>query len=102
MTTAMTDVVRSIAGSETFNVHGDAYMMSVIIHVRWGLLALPVASVTMAILLHLARAILNSKYQTILWKASALPLLLGEIQTRPEHDLAALPRHIDQIVDMTK
>jgi hypothetical protein len=55
MTTAMTDVVRSIAASGTSNVQGDAYRMSMIIHARWGWLALPLASMIMVMLLLLVK-----------------------------------------------
>jgi hypothetical protein len=55
MTTAMTDVVRSIAASGTSNVQSDAYRMSMIIHARWGWLALPLASMIMVMLLLLVK-----------------------------------------------
>lgn len=102
MATAMTDAVRSTSESGSFHVHGEAFQTNTIIHVRWGWIALPIASVILSIILLLATAISERKSGTVLWKASVLPLLLGGVETRPEHDLATLPPHVDHIVETTK
>ncbi|KAL3486790.1 hypothetical protein BJX62DRAFT_228507 [Aspergillus germanicus] len=102
LATTMTDAIRSAASGsgENPNVNGDAYKSTTIIHVRWGWVAVPVVSVAMGILILLATAFVSRK--SILWKASVLPLLLGGVRTRREHDLTALPAHVDQIMAVAK
>ncbi|KAJ5647730.1 hypothetical protein N7490_004102 [Penicillium lividum] len=102
MTTAMTDVLRSTAGPDTSRIHGTAYAERAIIHVRWAWIAVPVASVVMAVFILLATATSSRKLNTILWKSSVLPLVLTQLQTRPEHDLVSFPPHVGQITDMSK
>ncbi|KAJ5701683.1 hypothetical protein N7488_009231 [Penicillium malachiteum] len=102
MATAMTDYMRSTSTSTNSSVRCEAYTTQTMIHVRWGWITLPIASVAMAFFLFVATAVLAKKHKAILWKTSVFPLLFGTIQTRPEHDIAALPPRVDQIVAMTK
>lgn len=102
MATAMTDLLRSTAGPTTSHIRGMAYDERAIIHVRWGWITVPFASVIMAAFLLIATAISSRKLNTVLWKSSVLPLLFGHLQTWPEHDLASLPPHVSQITDISK
>ncbi|KAJ5766583.1 uncharacterized protein N7511_004199 [Penicillium nucicola] len=100
--TAMTDVFRSTMGPGASQIPGEAFEERAIIHVRWGWIAVPVASVVAVGFLLLSTAISSRGKNRILWKASILPLLVGQLRTRPAHDLTSLPPHIDQIMDMSK
>jgi hypothetical protein len=100
--TAMTDQIRSKPGSKGAYVRGTAYNDRQLIHVRWGWIALPTVTVILVAAFLFTTGVSNQKKHSILWKSSILPLLVGRLETQPEHSLTSIPGHVDEIVDKSK
>lgn len=102
MATSMTDVIRNTPTAHNFTVQGTAYRVETYIHVRWGWIAVPIASVVASVILLSFTIFATRKQNAVLWKSSILPLLVGKLETKPEHDLAFLSDHVGEVIDMSK
>lgn len=102
MATSMTDVIRNTPTAHNFTVQGTAYRVETYIHVRWGWIAVPIASVVASVMLLSFTILATRKQNAVLWKSSILPLLVGKLETKPEHDLAFLSDHVGEVIDMSK
>ncbi|KAL1853391.1 hypothetical protein Plec18170_005388 [Paecilomyces lecythidis] len=94
----MTDNIRS--SNKGALVNGRAFLTETYVHVRWPWTTLPIALVALAIVHFVATAI-NSRGQSVLWKSSMFPFLMGQLKTLPEHDIANL-RHMDKVYSMSR
>ncbi|KAJ5579600.1 uncharacterized protein N7459_005585 [Penicillium hispanicum] len=88
MATSMTDNIRSSDAAR--HLAGRAFITRTFIHVRWPWIILPVVTVVLAVLLLVATAISSSRLHAVIWKSSVLPLLVGRLETHPDHDLGVL------------
>lgn len=98
MATSMTDNIRSSNGA--IHVPGRAFQSETYIHVRWPWIALPVTLIVLSILL-LSVIVIISRGQSVLWKSSILPLIMGRLETSHEHEIAQV-RHMDELQSISK
>ncbi|KAI9927475.1 hypothetical protein ASPWEDRAFT_71908 [Aspergillus wentii DTO 134E9] len=98
MATSMTDNMRS--GKGTIHVPGRAFLTETYIHVRWLWIMLPVTLIVLSIL-HLTVMAVMSRGQPVLWKSSILPVIMGRLETTPEHEIAHL-RHMGEVQSISK
>ncbi len=94
----MTDQIRSSA--KATHVRGLAIRTETFIHVRWPWILVPTFLVAMSLIFFLSTAF-RSRGQSVLWKSSIFPLLIGQLETRPGHEIAHL-RHIGELQAMAK
>ena len=100
MTTSMSNEIRSNSPQRE-EIRGTAFETETYIHVRWPWIILPLADVFLSIILFLSTAITSRSSRTILWKSSALPLLVARLQTNPNHNLGPL-RNVDDLDHIAK
>lgn len=98
MATSMTNQIRSSAMGT--HVRGLAIRTETFIHVRWPWILVPTLLVAMSLIFFLSTALL-SRGQPVLWKSSIFPLLIGQLETNAEHEIAHL-RHIGDLQAMAK
>lgn len=98
MATSMTNQIRSSV--EATHVRGLVIRTETFIHVRWPWILVPTFLVAMSLVFFLSTAV-RSRSQPVLWKSSIFPLLIGQLETRPGHEIAHL-RHIGALQAMAK
>lgn len=98
MAVSMTDRMRSNKNSS--HVTGTAYRTITYINVRWPWIILPAALVVLSALLF-AAMIKTTRGDSVLWKSSVLPLMIGRLQTAPENDLT-YERHLGSIETISR
>ncbi|KAL4893673.1 hypothetical protein BDV59DRAFT_176929 [Aspergillus ambiguus] len=96
--TSMTDHIRSTA--KAVQVPGQAFRTETFIHVRWVWILIPTVLIASSIILLISTAIGNRAHP-VLWKSSIFPLIMGRLNTFPEHEIAHL-RHIRELQCIAK
>ncbi|RJE18263.1 hypothetical protein PHISCL_09399 [Aspergillus sclerotialis] len=99
LTTSLTDVIR--ASPYSIQVLGQAFRTTTFISVRWPWIIFPTAAVLLSTVLLMVTAITSRRLHTVGWKSCVLELLVGRLETRPEHALGPL-RNVDEMQRMSK
>jgi hypothetical protein len=99
MSASATDTFRTNARGST--IPGDAFRDETFIRVRWPWIILPVVVALGSIVLLVATAIGSKQNKAVLWKSTALPLIMSHFDTTPENGIASL-RSVDGMTDMSK
>lgn len=88
--TSITNALRSASNPLSDGISGKAFRDESFIHVRWPWIILPISTTIGSIALLIGTLIMCHSQKVALWKDSVIPLMMGQLQTLPEHEVSHL------------